>query len=80
MDRDVGVANAFRAEVNGRVLTFEAQSGSFRDVQTGTTWDAFGVATSGELEGIALDPAVGVQHFWFSSIAFAEDGRWRSLE
>ncbi len=78
--RDVGSANAFRAEVNGRVLTFEAQANGFRDVETGTTWDAFGLAISGELKGTTLDPVVGVQHFWFSYSAFVEEGHWQSLE
>jgi len=78
--RDVGSANAFSAEVDGRALTFETQSNGFRDAETGSRWDAFGVATSGELKGTALQPVVGVQHFWFSYSAFSEDGRWQSLE
>jgi hypothetical protein len=78
--RDVGVANAFSAVVDGRTLTFEAQTTSFRDIETGTTWDAFGVAISGELEGTALNPVVGVQHFWFSYTAFSEDGRWTPVQ
>ncbi|MEE8441897.1 MAG: DUF3179 domain-containing protein [Spirochaetia bacterium] len=78
--RDVGVANAFSAVVDGRTLTFEALTGSFRDIETGTIWDAFGVAIFGELEGKALDPVIGVQHFWFSYSAFSEDGRWRPVE
>jgi len=78
--RDVGAANAFSAEVNGRTLNFEVRGGSFRDVETGSTWDAFGVAISGEQKGTVLNPVVGVQHFWFSYSAFVEDGRWQPVE
>jgi uncharacterized protein DUF3179 len=78
--RDVGVANAFSATIGGRRLTFEVEANGFRDIQTGTTWDAFGVGVAGELEGSVLAPVVGVQHFWFSYSAFAEDGRWQPVE
>lgn len=79
--RDVGSANAFDARVDGRTLTFSPEDdGTFRDVETGTIWDASGFALSGELGGMQLEPVVGVQHFWFSYSAFANDGRWTPLE
>ena len=78
--RDVGTANAFIARVDSRTLTFEAAGGEIRDVETGTTWDASGAATRGVLKGRSLEPAVGVQHFWFSYSAFERDGRWEPLE
>ena len=78
--RDVGAANAFRAAIGGRHLTFEVHAGGFRDIETGTTWDALGVGIAGDLEGTRLEPVVGVQHFWFSYSAFSEDGRRQPVE
>lgn len=74
--RDVGSANAFVARAGGRVLTFLVADGEIRDEQTGSTWDASGTATAGELRGSSMEPAVGVQHFWFSYIAFEGEDRW----
>jgi hypothetical protein len=78
--RDVGSANAFYARLDERNLTFAVEGDSVRDVETGSTWDGSGLAVAGELAGQQLDPAVGVQHFWFSYSAFAGDGRWTPLE
>ncbi len=68
--RDVGSANAFRAEIDGQELSFRATGDGFADEQTGSTWDASGRATGGALAGSELEPLVGIQHFWFSYSAF----------
>lgn len=73
--RDVGTATAFERTVNGQTLTFEQDGGGFRDAETGSTWDALGVATAGELAGTRLTPVVAVNHFWFSWAAFKPDTR-----
>lgn len=74
--RDVGSANAFARVHDGVTLEFESAAGGFTDVQTGSLWDATGLAVSGELSGARLEPVVGIQHFWFSYSAFALDERW----
>jgi hypothetical protein len=74
--RDVGTANAFKAEVDGQTLSFEPIPDGFEDQETGSTWDATGTAVSGPLAGQELEPLVQIQHFWFSYTAFANDERW----
>ncbi len=71
--RDVGTANAFLAQADGRTLTFETEGGVIIDEETGSRWDATGKAISGPLEGATLDPVPAVQHFWFSWTAFQPD-------
>lgn len=78
--RDVGSANAFRAEHEGRRLTFSSDGERFADEQTGSTWSADGRAIDGELAGARLEPMVGIQHFWFSYSAFETDGVWKPAE
>ncbi|MFW5814437.1 MAG: DUF3179 domain-containing protein [Spirochaetota bacterium] len=78
--RDVGSANAFRAEHDGRRLTFSVEGDGFVDEQTGSTWTAVGRAIDGELAGATLEPMVGIQHFWFSYSAFETDRAWGPAE
>jgi hypothetical protein len=68
--RDIGTANAFFAEVDGRRLSFRAEGGRILDEETGSEWTVSGRALSGELEGAELDPVATAQHFWFSWTAF----------
>jgi hypothetical protein len=78
--RDVGSANPFSAVLDGDTLTFRVDGATIVDTETRSAWDAFGRAVSGTLAGSELEPVAGVQHFWFSYSAFAEDGRWTPLE
>jgi Protein of unknown function (DUF3179) len=71
----VGAANAFSREVDGRTLTFEAEAGVMRDVETGSTWTFEGRATSGELEGTRLELLVSDSPFWFAWAVFRPDTR-----
>ena len=73
--RDIGTAAAFSRQVAGQTLTFGPDNGFIRDVETGSTWDIFGQATDGELEGESLTPVVAVNHFWFSWAAFQPETR-----
>jgi hypothetical protein len=68
--RAVGTANAFRAEAEGRSLTFEVRNGEIVDTETGSQWLPNGVALDGPLGGATLTPVPAVQHFWFSWAAF----------
>ncbi len=68
--RDVGTANAFLRELDGRTLTFVFENGAIRDTNTGSVWNALGEAVEGSLAGRRLSPAPTVQHFWFSAALF----------
>ncbi|MBN8619356.1 MAG: DUF3179 domain-containing protein [Anaerolineae bacterium] len=69
--RDVGMAALYNRELDGRVLTFSADaSGMMRDEQTGSVWNVFGRATSGELSGAQLRQEMAFPHFWFAWAAF----------
>lgn len=68
--RTIGTANAYRAEVEGRTLTFEVRGNRIVDRETGSSWAPNGTAIDGPLEGSSLPAAPTVQHFWFSWTAF----------
>jgi hypothetical protein len=77
--RDVGAAAVFERTVDGRELEFEPGGGpgSFRDRQTGSTWDMSGRATSGSLQGDRLERVSHDDQFWFALAAFFEDAEIR---
>jgi len=57
-------------------LTFAgAGEQTFRDEQTGSTWDVLGRAVDGPLAGARLEPAEHVDTFWFSWAAFRPETR-----
>lgn len=70
--RDIGTAALFDRELNGQILTFsyDADTGTITDDQTGSTWNLFGEAIAGELEGESLRQLVAAPHFWFAWAAF----------
>lgn len=70
LDAAVGGPKAFLRAVGGKVLTFAAQDGQFVDEETGTRWDADGMAVSGELAGAQLERIVHEPVFWFAWAAF----------
>ena len=68
---DLGTAGMYQATLNDQVLNFRANDdGSFSDVQTNSTWNAFGEATAGELAGQELTWVHAFPHFWFAWAAF----------
>jgi hypothetical protein len=73
--RDVGAATAYSRVSNGQVLTFVFIDGVIEDEQTGSSWNLFGLAFDGPLSGSRLEPVVGVNHFWFSWVAFKPETR-----
>lgn len=73
--RDVGAANVFSRELDGRTLTFHLEGERITDEQTGSEWNVLGEATSGELEGRRLETLVSINHFWFSWAAFKPETR-----
>lgn len=65
--REVGTASVFVPEVGGRELEFvPMDEGTFRDTQTGTTWNFLGRAIKGPLEGEKLAPVFHMDSLWFS--------------
>lgn len=71
--RDIGTAALYERTLDdGTVLTFawDADNNSLVDEQTASTWNLFGEATSGELEGTQLRLLVSAPHYWFAWAAF----------
>jgi hypothetical protein len=69
--RDVGSAAVFNRQLGDRLLTFVALGdGTFRDAETGSTWNILGQATAGVLTGQQLDRLIAFDHFWFAWSAF----------
>jgi len=73
LGRDVGAANAFYREIDGKVLTFTLENREIVDLQTGTTWNILGLGIKGEMMGKQLRAVGGINHFWFSWAAFRPD-------
>ncbi len=72
--RSVGTGLAYLRTLNGQVLTFEAgEDDTFVDAETGTTWDLFGRAQAGPLEGQQLTTAIHTNELWFAWAAFNPD-------
>ena len=68
---DVGATGVFEATLDGEVLTFvDNGDGTFSDENTGSTWDIFGQAIAGSLEGQALQSINHHDTFWFAWAAF----------
>jgi hypothetical protein len=72
---DVGANGVFERTLDGETLTFILEGDTITDEQTGSTWNIFGEAVSGELSGKSLTPVVKVDHFWFSWAAFRPETR-----
>jgi hypothetical protein len=71
--RDIGSTGAFIAEADGQPLTFSASDDGFVDEETGSTWNIFGTATAGPLEGTQLQGVEHLDTFWFAIAAFSPD-------
>lgn len=72
--RDVGSVGVFDRRLGDRVLTFESNGdGTFKDAETGSTWNILGEAIEGDLAGSALEPVLSFDHFWFAWTAFFPD-------
>ncbi len=79
--RDVGTAALYSRVLNGQTLTFAAdESGIIRDEQTGSVWNAFGIATEGELAGQRLQQLLAAPHFWFAWAAFQPETQVYGVE
>jgi hypothetical protein len=70
---DVGATAVFVPVVDGQSLTFSATDDGFVDDETGSTWNLFGQAIDGPLEGSTLEAIPHVDTFWFAWSAFRPD-------
>jgi hypothetical protein len=76
--RDIGQTAVYDRRLGDRILTFERHGFSFRDRETGTSWDLAGRAIEGPLDGERLDPIPYGNHFWFAWAVFKPDTEvWR---
>lgn len=73
--REVGSAVAYSRSLDNQILEFEFKDGKILDTQTGSEWNIFGLAVSGELKGKQLSQIVSINHFWFSWAAFKPETR-----
>lgn len=71
--REIGTVGVFDTRLRGRRFTFSAEQNGFRDDQTGSTWNVFGEATAGPLQGRRLQPITHLDTFWFAWVAFQPD-------
>ncbi len=71
--RLVASAAAFSAVASDQTLTFRLVDGIVEDVETGSIWNAFGQAMSGELKGTQLQQVDQGVHFAFAWLAFDPD-------
>ena len=67
-------AAAYHARADGQPVSFEVVDDQFQDLETGSTWNVFGRAVSGPLEGAALEPLENAYvSFWFAWRFFQRD-------
>ena len=71
--RDVGATGVFDPNLDGRKLTFRADSDNIVDNETGSLWNILGKATEGPLTGKELAPVIHDNNFWFAVAAFKPD-------
>jgi hypothetical protein len=72
---DVGATGVFERTLAGQTLTFVLNGETIIDEQTGSVWNIFGQAISGDLSSQSLTTVVKIDHFWFSWAAFRPDTR-----
>ncbi len=63
----------FDPVVRGVLLNFEDSNGTIVDLETHSTWNYDGVATSGPLSGLNMTRYVSETSFWFAWAAFYPD-------
>ena len=68
--RLIASAAVYGAELDGRKLTFQLEDGVVTDAETGSEWNIFGIAKTGELAGKQLQQLDHGVHFAFAWLAF----------
>lgn len=69
------VVRVFSAEKDGQSLTinYSFDTATFTDTETGSTWNAFGLAIDGELAGTQLERVPTTSSFWMCWSGIFED-------
>lgn len=68
---ETDTAMAFSRELNGKLLTFkQVGMGKLMDEQTSSTWNDFGKAIAGPMQGSELELLPPLPSFWFSWAQF----------
>src|SRR4029077_3355154 len=60
---------AFEARAKGRTLSFRAANddvSALIDLDTQSTWDAYGLCLDGPMKGTLLKPLILIPEFWFA--------------
>ncbi len=68
--KSIGSVTVFNPVVDGQLLSFTKQQGSFTDDQTGSLWDITGLCIEGKLKGRQLSLVHYSNHFAFAWLAF----------
>ncbi len=68
--REIQAVTAYARKLGDQILDFEIKESAIIDQQTGSHWNNLGKATSGDLEGQALEQVHGGIHFAFAWLAF----------
>jgi len=68
--REAGSTGVFKRKVDGQVLTFELDSGTIVDRQTGSSWSVTGKALKGPMKGQQLEPLKSGDYFAFAWTVF----------
>ena len=62
----VGTVKVFDTVLDGQRLSFRATDDGYQDSETGSSWNIFGEAIDGELQGAELVEIPHLDTFWFS--------------
>ena len=74
---------AFEAQAKGRLLRFDAanaEASALVDLETHSTWDAYGLCVKGPMKGTQLKPLILVPEFWFAWSQFRPGTRVFSIQ
>ena len=74
---------AFEAQAKSRLLRFDAanaEASALVDLETHSTWDAYGVCVKGPMKGTQLKPLILVPEFWFAWSQFRPGTRVFSIQ
>ena len=74
---------AFEAQTKGRLLRFQtanADASTLVDLETHSTWNAYGLCEKGPLKGTQLKPLILIPEFWFAWSQFRPGTRVFSVQ
>jgi quercetin dioxygenase-like cupin family protein len=78
----VETTTAFEAQANGKVLRFQsanAEASRLVDLDTHSTWSAYGLCLDGPMKGTQLKPLILIPEFWFAWSQFRPGTRLFTL-